>query len=239
MAPHFGCQTIFTANLTKPASFSRSLHSSPTPRAIFLDLDGTLADSIRVMRCVYEGFLNTHGAVPTDAEFQRLNGPPVIEIVRQLKVAHSLAGEESELVCDYTDLIDQFYISVAPFPDAADLLAQAKRNGCVVAVVTSNSAQRTQRWLRTRGLSQFVDFVVSGNDVKSGKPDPEPYLKACELASCAPREIVAVEDSFQGASAAVGAGLKTFVVAHEFDLTLWPPGVIPIASLGKLASLLW
>jgi HAD superfamily hydrolase (TIGR01509 family) len=215
------------------------MQSSSSPRAVFLDLDGTLADSIRVMHGAYELFCARHGKIPGDAEFQQLNGPPVIEIVRRLKVSHSLAGNERELLDEYTDLIDRSYADVAPFADSGAFLDHAKINGCQVAVVTSNSAERTQRWLLASGLACFVDFVVSGGDVKRGKPDPEPYLRASELASCAISTIVAVEDSPQGVASAIGAGLKTYAVAREQDFVSWPPEAIPVASLAQLASLLW
>jgi HAD superfamily hydrolase (TIGR01509 family) len=215
------------------------MQSSHSPRAVFLDLDGTLADSIWVMHCAYELFCARHGKAPTDAEFQRLNGPPMIEIVRRLKVSHSLAGDERELLRQYTDLIDQSYADVVPFSDAVAFLDRAKLSGCQVAVVTSSSAERTQRWLLASGLAPFVDFVVSGGDVKRGKPDPEPYLRASELASCAVSNIVAVEDSPQGGASAIGAGLRTYAVARDPAFVSWPREAIPVASLAQLADLLW
>jgi HAD superfamily hydrolase (TIGR01509 family) len=204
---------------------------------MFLDLDGTLADSIRVMRSAYESFLNRYGVSPTRTEFDQLNGPPLHEVVRLLKVAHSLCQDECELQSEYIKILDELYGAVQPCPGAIDLLRKAKRNDCVVGVVTSNSATRTQRWLSQVHLSPYVDFVVSGEEVERGKPSPEPYLLACKRAHYPSEEAIAIEDSFLGVCSARGAGLTTFVVTG--DTSSWPQGTLTVASLTELSKLLW
>jgi hypothetical protein len=57
------------------------------PAAILIDLDGTLADSLLVMREAYRLFLDDFQVHGTDDEFSSLNGPPLVEVVRRLKVA--------------------------------------------------------------------------------------------------------------------------------------------------------
>src|SRR5271166_2066937 len=60
----------------------------PTPpdrRGLFLDLDGTLADSLGVLRRVYFCFLREFNQEGSDAEFDRLNGPKLSEIVGALQ----------------------------------------------------------------------------------------------------------------------------------------------------------
>jgi len=86
-------------------------------------------------------------------------------------------------------------------------------------------------------LSHMIDFIVSGDDVTRGKPDPEPYLIALKQTSRNSTEIVVIEDSPQGASSAVSAGLRTFVLGFDTK-TSWPQGVEPIRSLAQLANLI-
>jgi HAD superfamily hydrolase (TIGR01509 family) len=206
---------------------------------MFIDLDGTLADSILVMRTVYETFLAQLGIAPAQSEFDRLNGPPLAEVVRLLRNRHSLSEGQGELQSRYERILDQTYDNVRPSPGAIDLLQKAKTNACTVGVVTSNSAARAHRWLEHVNLSRFIDFVVSGDEVKSGKPHPEAYLRACERARCPSAAAIAIEDSPQGARAAIDAGLKTFVVSADSNSTTWPQEVFAVSSLHALADLLW
>jgi HAD superfamily hydrolase (TIGR01509 family) len=210
------------------------------PRAILLDLDGTLADSLPVLRLAYRRFLEQFGAAASNGEFESINGPPLAEIVRTLKAAHGLEEDEKVLLDSYLDGIERIYANVAPSPGAGCLLQKARANGCTIGIVTSNSAKRAWAWLEAVNYRQFVDFIVSGDQVTRGKPDPEPYRLASERASHPPSTIVAVEDSIQGARSAVGAGLKTYAVAEGAGPgDSWPAGVELVPSLGCLATRLW
>ncbi len=206
---------------------------------MLLDLDGTLADSLAVMRLAYQAFLGAFGATATAAEFDSLNGPPLAEVVRRLALTHGLPGGDAALLARYEAVIDDIYRGVAPHAGAGELLRKARENNCTVGIVTSNSARRTQAWLAAAGLSPQVAFIVSGDQVQRGKPDPEPYVLAVQRAACDQAAVVAVEDSPQGARSAVAAGLRTFVVEHGGEHHAWPGGVAPVASLAMLAQLLW
>jgi HAD superfamily hydrolase (TIGR01509 family) len=209
------------------------------PRAILVDLDGTLADSIGVMRTAYREFLSHYGTAGSDEEFDRLNGPSLSEIVRLLKIAHSLSAEESVLHNFYAQIVDRVYGSVSTRAGAYELLREAQSHRCRVCVVTSNSAGRTRRWLDSSGLLKFVDNLVAGEDVQNGKPHPEPYLLASRLTAIAIGDAIAVEDSSQGAQSAVAAGLRTIVVTPTPLNDAWPRGVLAVESLHELAAQLW
>jgi beta-phosphoglucomutase-like phosphatase (HAD superfamily) len=58
--------------------------------------------------------------------------------------------------------------------------------------------------------------IVSADDVRIAKPDPEGYRKACEILSVAPHEAVTIEDSPRGIAAAKAAGVRVIAVGHSF-----------------------
>lgn len=206
-------------------------------KAIFFDLDGTLADSLDVMKMVYRRFLESLGKEPSDAEFARLNGPPLKEIAGILKRTHNLIDEEDQLLSKYQSILDRVYEEVEPAAGALELLQHAKELGLTTAVVTSNGRRRTENWLKRVGLSDNIDDVVTSEDVTKGKPDPEPYLVALKRASLQSTQALAVEDSPSGARAARAAGLYTFALQIEAAEN-WPDGVHKIADLKSIKALL-
>lgn len=209
-----------------------------TTRGLFADLDGTLADSVNVLRDVYRDFMRRMDRPESDAEFERLNGPPLVEVVSQLRVRHRLGATQAELELIYRGLVDDAYLRVASMPHAAEVLTAAKGAGWIVGVVTSNGARRTRAWLERAGLGPQVDLVISGDDVTRGKPDPEPYRLALQRAGADPGLSIAVEDSLQGATAARSAGLRTFVLLEGGAHAHRQQGVCSIRSLAELLPVL-
>ena len=205
-------------------------------RSLLLDLDGTLADSLGVMKTVYRRFIESLGQTPSDAEFEHLNGPPIAECVRIVKATHGLALSDAELFARYQTLVEEVYGSVAPNAGAKDLLTAAKARGWTTGVVTSNGEARTRAWLAGAGLDGSIDVVVGGDEIERGKPAPEPYLTALKLAKCEAKNARAVEDSPQGAQSARAAGIATFALLHDpkQGSADWPAGVTFVNSLAEV-----
>jgi HAD superfamily hydrolase (TIGR01509 family) len=192
---------------------------------LFIDLDGTLAASLGVLHSTYEEFLRRFGRAATAEEFDSLNGPPLRTVVGRLKATHSLPGTEADLYALYIDLLAVEYDGVAPHDGAESLLRAAHEVGQRVGVVTSGSQALAGRWLARVGLRGWVDEVVGFERGGRGKPHPDPYLYALEALDCSAASSLAVEDSFQGATSAVAAGLRTLVVAREPARSADWPGV--------------
>lgn len=202
--------------------------------ALLLDLDGTLADSLRVMREVYDRFLERFGKSGSDVEFERLNGPPLKDIITSLAQAHRLPDTQIDLLGIYRGLIGDAYREVRPQPGTELLLKTAQHAGYKICVVTSNSADLTRTWLRRVALSEAIDHIVTGDEVAQGKPNPEPYLLALKRTSSAAHASIAVEDSVAGALSALGAGICTFFLSGTDGAA--PDGVMIASTLYDVAD---
>lgn len=209
------------------------------PRVILFDLDGTLADSLPVMRNVYKKFMKQFNREDSDAEFAAINGPPLVKIVKYLQEKHSLNFDNQFLLTSYLDLIDKSYSNVRPTDGAVELITYAKEHNCDMGVVTSNFKSVTVNWLKKVNLSSFIKFVISAEDVSTGKPNPEPYKLAIERAGVAIENIVAIEDSASGAGSAINAGLKTFGLKNGREASNWPSGVEEVTSFQDITKLLF
>lgn len=210
-----------------------SLSSGPR-RGLLLDLDGTLADSLTAMQDAHRRFLHHFGTQPAKDEFDRLNGPPLDEIISILRELHGLPGETEALKEKYLKLIYEAHASAGPSEGALDLVRTAARNGWCMAVVTSSTRASALDWLKRNSFADYISEVVGGDDVEKGKPDPAPYLQALVSLDCKAENSWAVEDSRQGAQAAVAAGLRTFVITADDQRSDWPKGPTFLNSLCEL-----
>jgi HAD superfamily hydrolase (TIGR01509 family) len=208
-------------------------------RGLFFDLDGTLADSLPALRRAYDDFLGYYSRQGGEAEFEILNGPPLAEVVALLGRGHGLPGKPEEWLALYRTLTDRAHEEATPAQGAREMLERAKARGWTVAVVTSAAAAAARAWLKRVRLDGFIADVVGGDEVKRGKPDPEPYRLALERTRCIANDSLAVEDGVQGARAALAAGLPTWVLGRDFPkLRAEQLYRGRLASLGVLSSLL-
>jgi HAD superfamily hydrolase (TIGR01509 family) len=210
---------------------------SMTRCGLLLDLDGTLADSLPVMRTVYQRLLAAFDRQGSDDEFDRLNGPPLSVVAAHLLETHKLDVPSQLLITRYRELIADAYLTVPPRKGAHALLETLRDGGVCTAVVTSNARIQALNWLETTQLEPLIDVVVGFEDTQKGKPDPEPYRMALKRLGATPDLSLAVEDTLTGARSAVAAGLKTAVIGGASAIDL-DPGMIPIAELAEVRSLL-
>ncbi|MBD5158113.1 MAG: HAD family phosphatase [Butyrivibrio sp.] len=93
-----------------------------------------------------------------------------------------------------------------------EILEFLKEKGARVAIASSSRVGMVEDNLKNTGLTGFFDKIVGGNLVTHSKPNPEIYLKACELLGVKPEESYAVEDSYNGIRAASAAGMRVIMV---------------------------
>lgn len=98
------------------------------------------------------------------------------------------------------------------------LLEYLRDNGYKLAVASSSPGWEVESHLRDAGVSGYFDVVVCGDMVIKSKPEPEIYLKACELLEEEPGKCFALEDSKNGLLSAYRAGCKPIMVPD-----LWQP----------------
>jgi HAD superfamily hydrolase (TIGR01509 family) len=99
-------------------------------------------------------------------------------------------------------------------PGAYELVSSIMEAGIPQAIVTTSPRSMTR--VVADSLPQgAITVIVAGEDVRNGKPHPEPYLLAIATLGVAPGECVAIEDSPTGLASAVAAGVVALGVPHD------------------------
>lgn len=100
------------------------------------------------------------------------------------------------------------------------LLSRLRAENVKIGLVTNSIRQTTMFMLERANVLNFLEVVVTNEDVKNAKPDPEGYLLCCEKLQLKPEQVLVVEDGSYGIEAAKRAGCKVLKVDSPDDVSL-------------------
>ena len=177
--------------------------------AILFDLDGVLIDSTDAILRIWQQWADDHGVDIRDIE-RVAHGLRSVETIR--RVAPQLDAElEAELFFQ-RELLDSE--GVRAFDGALQLLTALPADARVI--VTSGRMELVKIRMKKAGLP-LPELLVTANDVKEGKPSPEPYLAGAARAGVPPQKCLVVEDAPAGIQAGKAAGMKVVAVTTTHD----------------------
>lgn len=93
-----------------------------------------------------------------------------------------------------------------------EILDYLKQKGYKLAVASSTSSDSVHHHLKEKDIEKIFDAVICGDMVEKSKPEPDIYLKACEMLGESPSDCVAIEDSRNGLLSAHRAGMQVIMV---------------------------
>ncbi|MEH7383026.1 pyrophosphatase PpaX [Bacillus sp. JJ1533] len=178
---------------------------------LLFDLDGTLIDTNEL---ILQSFLHTFETYFPERRYTReeilpFNGPTLHESFSSVDPERA-----EEMIAEYRRFNHEKHDElVTEFPDVFDTIKTLKEKGYKIGVVTTKVRNTVNMGLKLTKLDQFFDVVVTLDDVKNPKPDPEPVLLALKLLGSTPDEAIMVGDNYQDIVAGQNAGTKTAGVA--------------------------
>jgi beta-phosphoglucomutase len=114
-------------------------------------------------------------------------------------------------------IVADLYGEIQLVKGVLDFIKYLKQAGLLLGLTTSALRENQQRAFERFGLGCYFDAIISGNDVKKGKPDPEPYLLTAARLDVEPAEALVVEDSVNGIRSGQAAGCKVVGLTTSFE----------------------
>jgi HAD superfamily hydrolase (TIGR01509 family) len=173
-------------------------------RAIIFDLDGTLADTFAMIVAAWNHAVGPHtGRTYSEAEVIARFGIPDSQMIRR-----ELPGDAGELAVEvYHTYYAANHGGVKTFDGIDDLLAELRRRRVPLGVMTGKGRRTATITLEALGLADTFAAVVTGDDVKRQKPQPDGPLEAARRLGVEPAACAFVGDSPADVGAGKAAGM--------------------------------
>ena len=191
------------------------ISSPPLPFSAIFDWDGVIIDSGKLHAQSWRLLATELGKTLAPDSFIRGFGMKSERIIEEI---HGWAKEPAEIArltnrkeALYRELVAQG--KIAPLPGVVEWLHRLHEAGVPCAVASSTHRLNIDAVLERIGLQKAFRAIISAEDVKHGKPNPEVFVKAAERLGAVAGRSVVFEDAYVGIEAAHAARMKVVAVA--------------------------
>ncbi|CAG0998988.1 phosphoglycolate phosphatase [Rhodocyclaceae bacterium] len=193
-------------------------------KAVLLDLDGTLLDTVLDLHAAACGMLRDLGRpeIPVE-DIRAYVGRGIPNLVKRVLAGNLEAADDpAPPPADALASFKRHYAEVngraaKPFPGVMEGLAAFKARGLPLGVITNKAAAFTGPLLERTRLAPFFDVVVAGDQLPKPKPDPMPVVWACGRLGVSPADTLLIGDSVHDFKAGRAAGCRVFLVPYGYN----------------------
>jgi phosphoglycolate phosphatase len=210
-------------------------HSFPAARAVIVDLDGTMVDTLGDFEVALNRTMASLGLPSVSrAAVARTVGRGSEHLIRSLlaeQLVHPEAmglGQADPMRCvdalyepawrqyqhHYREINGQFS---TVFPGVVEGLQALRARGLPLACLTNKPLAFAHGLLQAKGLDRYFERVFGGDSFERKKPDPLPLFRTCEALGTAPAHTWMVGDSQNDALAARAAGCPVALLTYGYN----------------------
>jgi HAD superfamily hydrolase (TIGR01509 family) len=178
------------------------------PRAVILDVDGTLIDSNDAHASAWVDACAEAGFSVDFHEARRLIGMGGDKVLPRLTGLTEESDEGKRLTERRGEIFRERYLpTLKPFPGARALLERFREDGLELAVATSASEKDLEPLLKQAGVQDLIDQSTSSDDADESKPDPDIVRAALRRVGVEAGEAVMLGDTPYDVEASGRAGV--------------------------------
>lgn len=179
----------------------------PPYSALIFDCDGTIANTLPVHCQIWLGVFRSLGAEVSEPWYYDRTGLSAHELIQSFNQSFGYTIEpsmvEAERQQQFTNLIHQVQAV-----EAVAAIARSHSGKVPMAVASNGQKSIVEPTVEAIGLRSLFDTIVTLDDVRNGKPDPDLFLLAAERMGVEPYDCIVYEDSDAGLEAARRAGMR-------------------------------
>jgi HAD superfamily hydrolase (TIGR01509 family) len=199
------------------------------PAAVLFDCDGVVVDSEGPSFALFLEEFAAHGLPLTLQEFETHFVGGTVEMVAERARAAGARLPEGWVTHFYDRMYAMLVAGVPLVAGVVDVLDRLDAAAVPYAIGSNGSLEKMQITLGQHGLIDRFRAVLSGQGIGRPKPAPDVYLMAAAACVAAPEDCLVIEDSANGARAALAAGMRCLGYAEHGPDT---PTAKQLAALG-------
>ena len=188
-------------------------------KLVIFDLDGVLVEAKNIHFDALNKALDKY-AIDWNEHLSIYDG---LKTNQKLEMLHERKGLPKERFKDIWDNKQKYTLKalskLQPSTQLYSCMSSLVDEGYKIAVCSNSIRKTVLTVLSKLGIIEFMDLIISNEDVKNSKPHPEMYWKAISMMSCLPEETLIVEDSPYGLLAASRAKAHILRVVSPKDVT--------------------
>lgn len=119
------------------------------------------------------------------------------------------------------------------YPNVISLIKKLKKNNIKISIVTAGNKSRVKKIL-PRKFQNFFDLILTAEDYKKSKPNPEPYIKACKILKCNPKKSFVIENAPLGITSGKLSGCTTIAITNTLNRSYLKDADIIINNFSKI-----
>ena len=184
-------------------------------KIIILDFDGTLADTAGVIIRTMQATIQELGLPSrTDSQCAAMIGLRLAEIPAALYPDHEIDGDL--YAATYRRLFHIFNTdgAVELYPNVLETLKELKGRGLTLTIASSRSNASLTDYMKSLDLTDTITYILGAEDVKEGKPAPEPVIRTLKEFGFSPEEAIVVGDTVFDIKMGQNAGTRTCGVTY-------------------------
>ena len=209
--------------------------------AVVFDMDGLLLDTEPISRKTFVAACRVCNYEPDLKIYHRCIGTNAKRTREILSEGYGPDFPYDEIQKVWLRGYEEATLQAIPIkPGAVSLLVYLEQRQLKKALATSTRKENAIKKLSNAQIVHYFDFILGGDQITRGKPDPEMYLTACRELGADPQRCLALEDSENGVRSALSAGLMVIQVPDLLqpteEMKAW--GHVIAASLAEVEKLL-
>ncbi len=187
----------------------RSSANNKKVEGIIFDFDGVIVNSEPFWEMADRIIVEQAGkSYIEEAKYRIMGLSPVDSILRLMEI-HNISGEPEAILERRADIMKEFYDTRIELNDyAGDVLGFLYERGMRLALASSTPRKIFAGALERLDIEKFFEVIITSEDVKRSKPDPEIFIKAHKMLRIPRDRLIIIEDSDAGVEGAIASGIR-------------------------------